>query len=872
MDAHFDSLLELMLRFDSQTVYERLVDRVSDAHFGRFSCKLLARCAGLGEDDGLRQAVLGHLQKEVENSPRFMEFFERVDQETCRAALERVRGLESLVRQRILRMAKAIHARIGDFAELRRDNRMFEMCLDDLIESDFEDFCCELSDSFFALEEAEHKRLFVGGLCRVDVRLARRVLGYWFERVLEPNGERREALYFRVLFETVRLDPNCVDILDSNLAEISSRLSVPALDFAFTRLERLARNPDCPGQWKKTLRKRRKAAISEHKIRLCERAWKKYLSMSPESRLANGLWGKVTTAFDELVNSLSVEDRVFFKKDVSRADQLGETEKEAIAEFAEEHKKAQLFDPDDGFDDRSELEKLVLLSKLYSDSTSWGLFKLVIGACEAQPKLKKLVLKSDAIGLLVEFAHKVRAGDLSVAEVVVIRHFRLAFPIKTSLALSVDWGSRPDAPLSNSPELAQAKSDFKDAYEGILRRVDYVTKNEQILRRVREQPVLGDLLGARRLAQCRQVVDSARALGSLPASSSSHQELLALDLTRLDRLRCPVRLRVFLLFCFARGHFDVLRNSHELSTPELSLLCQCLGHRRDGLPEQCSYLGLGEFNALFDDIEAYWSYLNAKYFQPGLDAVDWDVRPQIQTQTGFSETPRLFEFLLAGPTQTPGGLGATARNPADQSKLTRFADRIADLESLAVVKRALDRLPSKFASVVGRVSHKLSAFVKRPRNELGTLEQLVSRERRLRARVDKLRELAQHGLFCELFVEDLTVEIEKVGADLRQPGPASKLYDFDLESFRSLLVHEASAALVEVLVDKIKADKLAIQSVRTLLDRKEGRNGQLEEAITELKTQNARLKGQIGVLMDQLDKVVKAGNWNCEGGPQETPA
>ena len=421
-----------MINANLDFVYSKLAKLYPNKYFCRFSCLLLGQCRT--ENADLAKNILDHLRKKVIRRFNFIEYFEGVDQRNCENVLSRIHGLQSKINGEILSMIKSIHRKFAEFKNLTDGNEMFQICFKKYIENGID--YRTIYESFTQIHLTKNKKHFIKYISKINSKLFEDLLRRWFQKILIQNNLDNAKIYFEILFKQIATNSTYMGTLKANLEEIKSDYPIDRTSSLFNHFELLSKSNEFLPELTRTLKKHRLKILREYQIHFTERAWEDYLKVVPSSKFSKQFLAKMMATFDETVNQAKCHEGTLWKNRISNLEELNERQREVVDEFSKETMRTP--EPDEDFDDKSAIQKLVVINKLFLNTICYKIFKKIIEAYLKNNHLKQYFMKSDLIRLLVELGDKVISREVSIEQMLLIKQFYLRIPMRAALAFGVE--------------------------------------------------------------------------------------------------------------------------------------------------------------------------------------------------------------------------------------------------------------------------------------------------------------------------------------------------------------------------------------------------------------------------------------------------
>ena len=352
--------------------------------------------------------------------------------------------------------------------------------------------------------------------------------------------------------------------------------------------------------------------------------------------------------------------------------------------------------------------------------------------------------------------------------------------------------------------------------------------------------ILADLFSSRKIAKIAQALDTSEDSTTIPGALEETDSTLNTDeLVKSESFEQHLQKRVFLLFCFQRGFFDVLRISQLVPTDQLELLCVYFGRDKSALPKQSADLGLWDFNRMIGEVKDYYSYLNAKYIQPGLDSAKWDMQSKAKAE--YPENLILFDFLLSGFSRK----SPENQSPAQSNEAT-FVAKIEELIGLENVKQALQEFPSRVVASITKHLQRLNQVTDGLKYRQCSFRELYQLHQQLLAKIARLHELAQNSELLELFFDELTQEIAIICNDPFDGIQAeSRFKSCKLGELKNLLTKNTDPVFAQLLVSKIYNQQAMLSELGVNLSQKDSQLTKLQNSIENLKYIKTKIENKL---------------------------
>ena len=853
LNQHFDAITELMMNFNSESFYNELAQKFPWASFCRFSCILLGRCPKASIQ--LENAIIEYIKEKVCSRNNLIPFFEGVDESACKIALEKVPEVETKMFGAVLEILKSIHNKKTDFRNFRDKNPMFRMCLNSFLQNEAKNHFQVIYDSFAKIFYNGNKKRFIKSISKIDSNLFQEVMARWFNDIVALYNIEDAKIYFEITFRKIVSQELGTEILENNLIKIKQRLSIVKISSIYNYLERLSKDRESPPNLTKTLKKHRKAILGDCQIRFDERSWEDYLKIVPDSKFSKQFLAKMVTAFDEEVDRARIESSMSFRTRVSSTSQLSERENDILRRFAEQTKAR--VDAEQDYDGKTEMQRLVVINKLYKHEKSMNIWSKILKAYKSTPALKKHLLKSKLIGLLLAFAEKVLSGNLGIDQMFLINHFNLRIPLKASLIFSVEKELESGSQTRETEEFSQKRMLFESGLKDMEEKVELLREVEQILQTLKNEPLFCDLFDLKTISKNAVTSAETKYLRNLSkVLKSGHARLSRVQPSKMEILKNCVKKRIFLLLCFERGFFSVFSNSCRLPAEELELLRRYFDFGQKELPTQSVYLEFAQFKGMLEDAEKYYSHLNSKYIEPGLEAVNWN--GQCEAGMGFPENPLLFDFLLRDAGPDCGTRDKPQDGSAEQPKAALLKTKIAELTDFQSLRRSLRKLPGQLQSTVKEHIRHMGELANDLTRRQCPLEKLYHLEPKILAKVAKLHELAQSPGLAEVFMDELKQEIATICTDpLNSVKTESELEGCDPDALASLMRDDPEGVVAGLIISRIKKQEVVLCPLKTALSQKQNECTLLEKSNQKANSQNKNLTARAAQLEKNKDELVR---------------
>ena len=789
-----------------------------------------------------------YIRQVAADERRFLACFEGVDAETCQLACELVPAVRDRARLDILGLIKAAHEKRSEWERFYKRNCMFQICVDGFVRIGVLDHVDDVFKSFDKLKSEQSKRDFLGFILVIDPVLFRNILEMWFESILTFGNIQEAKAYFAVLLAALRDRPEFISILDGNLTSICKGFSIRKICSIFNHFEKNANKVKLPAKVEETLSSHGTRILGAYQFYDTERAWQEHLKVLPVSNFSKQFVRKMLREFDRMVCSASSLNSAPFQATDSSTASPSRRESSYLTELA---RKA---DRDSAQGDFDSTRRLAQISRLSTNRKIRAIFQHILSACRTNSSLRRCACKSDLIRFLARFGCRVCSLELSIKEAFLMEHLSLGSLLKLSLIFETKQLFQAGTSFEKSGELLRKESEFDAALAKVKDAISTLRKEELALESITQEQILLSLLGPEQVDWCRGALDQNERLVKISdLLDRASTPVSDLKLEKLGALACPLKWRVFLLFCFRSRYMRVFDDDSRNANQDFESLCRYFGHERDSRRSTANWLSFDKFNSFFEQIDSYQAYLSQKYFQAQSKEPDWET--QFSYEIDLPENLLLFEFLRKG-THIKSYANVTSWPP----KITRFLTTLSDLKHLQTIKQALSQLPSNLKSTVSRVKPKLARFEQNQLNRLTTLRGLLSKERKLLARIERVGVLARNPQFCDFFSDRLEQEIEAICDDPfgdAGSGSESELSSLDVNNLENLFVGGSGSGLRSMLDSKIKRQQRNIDSLRAQLVQASSRNKVLSDLIGKLEQRNHELFSRNVTLLKQLNDLGK---------------
>ena len=832
-----DDVADLVARFRLNKFYEALAFKYPNAPFCRFSCVLLRKCRDT--KPALQKLIVNHVHERVLGEPNFIENFEGVDTKSCITVLKQIPRLETTINGKILKMIKSIHSEYSRFAQLQERVQMFKICAQNFFTTNVKACLDGIYDCFAKMQDKTQIRLFIENTRQIDPWLHRNLTLKWIETILSANDFDALKVYFELLLGKIISGEFEMKILTENLNRLTT---VDKMSSVYNHLERLDESSKFPRGVSKILRRHRKRFVKTLELPFDAQSWEVLLAIKPKSKFSRQCLDTMAKAFDQAVRKVPIEQRPAFGRLVSDSVHLSEREKGVLAHFVGEVKQSAR--EEQGFAKNSETQELAAICKLCCDPQSRSIFETVIRACQENAELKGHFRKSKLIHLLLDLAKRVILRQISRDQIFLISHFNLQIALRNALVFSEYPIPESGVFELNTGGSVQRQQEFDSTFATIADTIEILRKEEKSLHLLKSEPLLKELFDPKQIQRYEQIFKKNKFFRETwKAVKSSGLDLSSIRFDKLELLDSPLKRRIFLLQAFQRGFFNVFSGSCKLPAEDLELLCRYFDFGRKELPCQSAYLGFGQVNDMFLEVENYHSYLTSKYIQPGLDAVNWD--EQYETGKGLPENPLLFDFLLRNPDRDGGSQAQDENAPAEQSKMASLKTQIGELTCFRSVGESLQKLPGQLQPTVEEHFPRMSELGADSACKRHSLKELYRLKPAMSARISELHALAQDPGLAKMLVDELKQEIASICTDpLSTLKAGSEPKDCSPNALATPMAGDSSGVVARMLMSKIRAQEARINALEAALSEKQNERSKIDRSSQIAKTKNKKLKAQ----------------------------